>query len=224
MRKNQGRDLVFKMCVTAVFAALDYVVTAFVRIPIPVNEGAGYLNLSDVFVFVLAAFLDPWTGGIVGGLAGMASDFTAGFGYFALFTLLIKFIEGIAAGFLFRLFQGKKENTRGSLLWKSLVAFLLGGLLMGAMYMIPDYITYIYTGSVGAETSSLGLLPIYLDLGLNCLQGTVNAILASIVLTGLYGVRSLADRHSSSKEAYEEIRVEKKDAAAEAEKSNQEGK
>jgi uncharacterized membrane protein len=190
MRKNS--NLIFAMVLVAIFGALDYVVTAFLPIPIPATSGAGYINLSDMFVFVVASLINPWIGGIVGAIAGFLSDITAGYGYFAPFTLMIKFIEGVVSGFLFRFLTSFGKQTKRNLTWKALVAFIIGGLMMAALYMIPDYVTYVLTPNSAPDKSALF---IFIDLGFNSLQGITNAILGTLAYLGLYHINGLRERH-----------------------------
>jgi uncharacterized membrane protein len=222
MKKNQPhKDLVFYMVLTAIFAALDYVVTSFVAIPLPLASGTGYLNLSDLFVFVLAGLTDPWTAGLVGGIAGLAADFTAGYPFFAPFTLLIKLIEGLCSGYLFKLFRSKKDSISKKVLFAdALVAFIIGGLVMGALYMIPDYVTYTLSPS---SVPGGSYMFIFIDLLFNCIQGVVNAVLAAFTYLGLAQIKGLNQRHSLNKNAYQEIEVKGKTVPDQAEEDDKKG-
>ena len=182
------------MVITSIFAALSFVVTMYIAIPIPGTSGAGYLNLSDVFIFIIAALVNPLVGGLVGGISGMLSDvFAAGgtYVFFAPFTLMIKFIEGIVAGYLFRALTAKGKETKVNYFWKSLVSFVVGGLIMAALYMIPDYITYV---NILGEASGESYLFIFFDFGFNSIQGIFNAVLGSLVFIGLYNIPGLTSR------------------------------
>lgn len=190
-------DLVFKMVLTAIFAALCYVITWLVAIPIPGTSGAGYINLSDLFIFVIAGLVDPWTAGIVGGLAGMLADITSGYGFFAPFTLLIKFIEGVVSGFFFKAII-KGDDTRKKRYLKSLLAFIAGGLLMAALYMIPDYVTYT---SITVSSDPQSFYFIFFDFAFNIIQGIVNAVLGSFAYLGLFQVKGLTQRNFGVKQA-----------------------
>jgi len=196
MTYTRNSKLIFNMVLTAIFAALSYVVTVWLPIPLPGTSGAGYLNLSDVFVFILAALVNPWIGGLVGGISGMLADLTLGYGYFAPFTLMIKFIEGIVAGYLFKALTSVGDDSKKTYLWKSMVSFIAGGLIMAALYMIPDYITYIM---IPGQTPGDGYLFIFFDLGFNSIQGVADAIIASFIFVGLYNIPGLTNRHREVK-------------------------
>ena len=100
---NRRTTYIIKIAMVAVFAAMSFVCTAF--LPIPIAGGQGYLNFSDTFIFILASFISPLVGGLVGALSGSLSDIYAGYGSFAIWTAGIKFIEGIVAGYLFILLR-----------------------------------------------------------------------------------------------------------------------
>lgn len=189
---TKNSKLIFNMVLTGIFAALSFVVTVYIAIPIPGTSGAGYLNLSDVFIFVLAALVNPWIGGLVGGISGFLSDLFLGYSYFAPFTLMIKFIEGIVAGYLFRALTKSGKRTKVIYFWKSLVAFITGGIVMAILYMIPDYITYI---NIPGQAPGNSYTFIFFDLGFNSIQGIVDAVLGSLIFIGLFNIPNLTSRH-----------------------------
>jgi uncharacterized membrane protein len=218
MRSQKRSDVVFNMVLIAVFAALCYVVTWLVAIPLPASQGTGYINLSDLFIFALAALVNPWVGGIVGGISGMLADITLGGMFFAPFTLLIKFIEGVVSGFLFRKLTKHSADSKKSLMLKALVSFVCGGLLMAGLYMIPDYVNYLAAYSLPQGQSWYF---IFFDLGFNVLQGVVNAVLGTLCYLGLKNVKNLTERHFGAETAFKDNApsAEKDvDSASEAEK------
>lgn len=152
---------VIRLVLVAVFGALSFVCTAFC--PIPISGGQGYLNFSDLFIFITSALIGPAVGGLVGALSGAMSDLYAGFAQFALWTALIKLVEGVLAGYLFRaLYKTNASGVRKALAFTS---FYLGGLVMAGGYVVAEI--FLYTGSVAL-----------FDLPFNLLQGAVNATLA----------------------------------------------
>ena len=66
MKKNN----VMKTCITAVFIALTYIMTAFIQIPIPL----GYANLGDSMILLACFMFGPWVGCIAGGAGAYADD------------------------------------------------------------------------------------------------------------------------------------------------------
>lgn len=175
--RSKRKNIVFKITTTAVFAALSFVCTAF--LPIPIASGQGYINFSDAFIFLVASLISPIIGGCVGALSGSMSDLVAGYGSFAPYTAVIKFVEGIVAGYLFILLKKilKGEKTK----YISFVSFFIGGLIMAFLYMIPDFV--MYTKEVA-----------FIDLPFNILQGAINAIVAIICFVPLSRIPPLNEK------------------------------
>lgn len=161
---NRRTTYIIKIAMVAVFAAMSFVCTAF--LPIPIAGGQGYLNFSDTFIFILASFISPLVGGLVGALSGSLSDIYAGYVSFAIWTAGIKFIEGIVAGYLFILLR-KTLLNKGKARYLSLSSFYIGGLLMAFLYVIPDLVM---------ADASVAIF----DLPFNILQGVVNATIATV--------------------------------------------
>lgn len=172
----KNRKTIFNMSITAVFAAISIVVTAFGAIPI-VN-GQGYFNFGDLFTFVIAALVHPLIGGAVGGLSGLIADLMAGYGTYAPFTLVIKFIMGVASGYLFRLLVKFNKPTKLHLTWKSVVSFIIGGLIMAFLYMCADFIMFDQNTA-------------FVNVGFNVLQGTLNAIIGCVIFVALFAVKDV---------------------------------
>jgi len=194
------KNLVFQMCLVAIFAALDFVITYFIAIPITLGgAGSGYFNFSDVLIFALAAIASPLAGGIAGGISGLFSDISLGWGLFAPYTLVIKFIEGIVAGYFFRFLKKFGKDNKGNDIWKSLVSFIIGGLLMAVLYMVPDIVTYVTTPVVDGEANSY--LFVFIDLLFNSIQGLINAGIGCVVFMALYQVRGLFTKRLSLEKA-----------------------
>ncbi|MFA6947687.1 MAG: TIGR04002 family protein [Eubacteriales bacterium] len=78
------------MALAGVLAAMVFVFTAFVQIPIPAPGLAGYVHLGDAFVYLAACLLPmPWGIAAAAIGAGMA-DILTGYAVWAPGTLLIK--------------------------------------------------------------------------------------------------------------------------------------
>lgn len=173
MKKLSNRKLIYYICIIAVFAALEFVITSFVSLPI---GAGGYLNFSDLFVFLLACLVNPIVGGAVGGISGMFSDLYLGYASFAPFTLVIKFLEGLISGYMYVLIAKKQTNEILKIVL-TFVSFIVGGIIMAGLYMIPDFITYF-----NESDTSMTLNVVFLDFGFNLIQGSINACIASILI------------------------------------------
>lgn len=78
-----------RMVVTALFAALIFLVTAYV-LHIPTPATGGYIHLGDAFVYLAAAMLPPPYAVAAAGIGEGLADLLTGSAAFALPTLLIK--------------------------------------------------------------------------------------------------------------------------------------
>lgn len=195
---NKNSKLIYQMCLIAVFTALDFVITYFVAIPIKLSGvGSGYFNFSDAVIFVVAALIGPWAGGFVGGVSGCLSDLALGYGMFAPYTLVIKFIEGVVAGLIFKGLKKIGKDSKLQNTWKSVVAFIIGGLVMAILYMVPDYVTYVQTAI--ADPTGADYLPIFVDLAFNTIQGVSNAVIGCAVFASLYQVQFYLVRRMGNK-------------------------
>ncbi len=121
---NKNHRLLYKLSVTALFAALCYV-GVNIRVPLPV----GFVHLGNL-ICVIAALL---CGGVVGGLSG-----SIGMGLFDIFyyggftagvvrTILLKFALGFIAGMFFRFVLKRKWST---VVLNSIFLFLFLSLLI----------------------------------------------------------------------------------------------
>ena len=119
----------------ALSVALVGVATLALRVPMPATQG--YLNLGDSVIFAAALLFGPRTGGLAGGLGSALADLLGGYAHWAPFTLVIKGLEGVLVGLLFR---GSLLSQWG-LFWASLSA-LSGGLWMVAGYFLTE--TFLY--------------------------------------------------------------------------------
>lgn len=129
MGNNKTKQLVFLGLNTALVC-----VGTLISIP----SGLGYKNLGDVFVIFAALFFGPYAGAISGGIGAALSDAILGYYNYVPFTLVIKAIEGLVAGLLFRLLSRVKFNYYASVIVSSVPA----ACLMALGYFATNYILY----------------------------------------------------------------------------------
>ena len=159
-----------KLALTALMAALTAVLT-LASVPLP---GGGYYNFGDVAVFIAAAALGSVAGAFAGGLGGALGDLILGYTFYAPFTLVIKALEGLIAGLLFKAFKSAfiKEGGTVKKVVFSAVSNVVGGLIMAAGYFLAE-------GLLLAEGKWQGGL---VNLPWNILQGALSAVVAAVVL------------------------------------------
>ena len=101
------------------------VATMVIQIPVPMTEG--YVNLGDSIIFVTSIVFGPIPGMVAGGIGSALADILTGYSHWAIFTLIIKGLEGYIVGFIVR------KNTN---LLKNIIATLLGVIVMVCGYLI----------------------------------------------------------------------------------------
>jgi len=139
-----------KVIFSAVLAAVVFVITMFIRIPIP--RTGGYLNLGDVLVLFGGLYLGPRWGTIAGGVGSAIADLV-GFPVFAPYTLVVKALEGFLAGAL-----RKKAPWLGC---------LLGALIMVGGYFLTEAV--LLAGAIGLSAAVV-------ELPFNLFQGAVGVL------------------------------------------------
>lgn len=157
-----------KICISAIFVALCYVLTTFVSIPL---SSAGYINLSDFFVVFTTLSLDPVCGLIVSVIAPSLADLTLGYYLYIPFTILAKGLECILIYLIF-------YKVKGGLKYPLLI---IPAFVMAAVYFIPDIIV------LGSEN----YISCFINLGFNTLQGVVGLILGISVRLFLKKIKLL---------------------------------
>ncbi|OYT40176.1 MAG: hypothetical protein B6U89_02945 [Desulfurococcales archaeon ex4484_58] len=144
-----------------VFTVAVYVVTVAIQIYQPTT--GGYFNLGESVIYLAALLRGPWIAGFAGGVGAALADVSTGYGIFAPGTLIIKFIEGLVAGFLVEHFR----KTSGAIL----------SIVVGGVYtiLLLVFAMYYWVGEVffGPETylawnitETFGSTTIYLPLTL----------------------------------------------------------
>lgn len=88
------------VALTGVMIALTWVVTRAFIIPIPQTKG--FFNVGEAAVYTAAILFGPWVGAVAGGVGSALADVSLGYTNFALFTLIIKGVEGYVVGALSR--------------------------------------------------------------------------------------------------------------------------
>lgn len=137
--------------------AVVFVLTYFIAIPI---GSFGYVNLGDAGVMLFASILNPALGFVVGGVGSALADLFLGYSQYALFTLLIKGIEGCMIAFAFQHFKGKLV----------VLSYIVGFVWMVFGYYLTD--AFLSESFVAALTG----------VGFNFMQGLVSCVVASIAL------------------------------------------
>lgn len=157
---------VMKICVTGVFIALTYIMTAFIQIPIPL----GYANLGDSIILLACFMFGLQTACIAGGCGAALADILTGYPIWAIPTIIIKVTLAFIACAFFSLGKEKKLYSV-----QTFTGLVLSMLFMAIGYTIAGAILY---GSIGSGLASApGLL----------IEGVVNIIV-------FFGIATLLEK------------------------------
>jgi uncharacterized membrane protein len=133
----------------AVLTAGSAILTIYFMVPYSI----GYFNLGDVLVMSFGVLFSPSLA-LLAGIGPMIGDYALGFGVFAPFTLVIKGLEAVLVGLLYRAFPKKLK----------IMAFLAGGLFMALSYgfayafiygSFGSFFTYIVPDSIQGVVSGI---------------------------------------------------------------------
>lgn len=150
-----------KAVLAALFAALIFVATAFITVPLPL----GYVNLGDAFVLLGGWMLGPVYGALAGGIGAMLGDLMLGFAQYAPITLLIKAAMAlIAAGCGAWAAKCRKPAAFGL---RAVGGVLAESVMVGG-YLLFETVLYGFAGAV-------------VSVPFNALQGVVGLVLALLL-------------------------------------------
>lgn len=163
-KRISGREMTKKTVLIAVMTALTAAVTFLVRIPTVATEG--YVNPGDAVLLFAGVALGPEAGFFAGGLGSCLADIAAGYAHWAVPTLIIKGIEGMTAGFLFKLFYRIKVNR----FLAAVLSVAPSAIIMAAGYLFAS----------AAMKGSFAVAVV--DLPGNCLQGLFGVAVCLLIL------------------------------------------
>jgi uncharacterized membrane protein len=163
MKKN----LIY-IILTGLFAAMVTVGTMLIQVPTPTK---GYIHIGDTLVYLSGILLGPVYGFLAAAFGSFLADFFSGYLIYAVPTFMIKGLDALAVGLVYRALA-KDENTFG----KKALAFSLS-VALGTLVMVSGY--YIY------ESALYGFKGALIGIGPNIIQGIGGGILALPVLLAL---------------------------------------
>lgn len=88
-----------KITYSAIAAAVVFVVTWMIRVPVPATSG-GYVNVGDVVIFSVAYLLGGPIAAAAAAVGSALADLAAGAAVYAPATFVIKGLMGLVCGFL----------------------------------------------------------------------------------------------------------------------------
>ncbi len=151
---NQGKTN--RLVMTALFAALTFVATQSIRIPLP----GAFVHTGNVMVLLSVLLLGYKKGALAGGLGLAFFDLMNGFAMEAPYFLVESFIVGGAGWLMFHyVFKEKVKNP--SDLWKIVITAVVTGITKILMTQLKNTIILLYGGAnfEKAFNGALALLP-----------------------------------------------------------------
>lgn len=158
-RKKRNEHLRY-LVLTAIFSAMVYVLTAFVRIP----THQGYIHVGDGMIYVAAAILPTPYAMLTGAIGAGLSDYLAGYPLWVLPTIIIKAIMVLP-------FSRRKATliTKRNLIGLVPAALIcIGGYYLAAVLLYSSWITPLADIPTNAIQSAVGAaLFVFLGISLD---------------------------------------------------------
>ena len=119
-----------KMVIIGMMAAVIFVVTWTIKVPIPFSTFGGYVNLGDAAIYFSAVVLGPLGGFLAAAIGSALADVLGGAMIYAPATFVIKGIMGLVAGAI----TAKQKSFKAYA-----AACFIGGAIMLGGYFIYGY-------------------------------------------------------------------------------------
>lgn len=102
MSMEEQRNILRQVVLAGIFAALVFVITYFVKIPVPQVSRGAYINLGDTAIYIVASLINPVFAMFAAGFGSALADVAYGGGIYIPATLFIKGLMGFAAATIAR--------------------------------------------------------------------------------------------------------------------------
>ena len=173
---SMRRKSLYRLALSAIFAALSCVATAVIVIPVPAT--GGYINFGDCFVLLGGFCLGPYAGALAGGIGSALADLLLGYAQYVPATFVIKGLMALLAGWLSHLMRVHKRTA------------FIGGLIRAGIgsiaecVMIFGYFAYEAT-LLGYGIGALAAMP------QNIFQGICGLLLAALLMGLIQNIPSV---------------------------------
>jgi uncharacterized membrane protein len=169
MKKITVKELAF----ISILAALVYVTSAYLQIPIPTAIGSTRLHMGNVMCLLSGLLLGPLQGGLAAGIGSMFFDLTNPL-YIASapFTFAFKFIMAWLCGII-------AHKCGKEVLWKTVLGAVIGAVTYVILYLGKSFIEDHFVLGLPLEA-------VILTVAQKGLVSTVNGIIAAVVSVPLY--------------------------------------
>jgi uncharacterized membrane protein len=139
IRENILKKITLKdITITGICAAIIFVVTFLIKVPVPVTSTGAYINLGDTVIYVVAFLLNPILAMLAAGIGSFLADLAGGYGAYMFATLVIKAMMGLCCSLI-----AKKENFVSFV-----VACVIGGVIMVFGYGAFEWLVFGWTVAI----------------------------------------------------------------------------
>ena len=162
-----------RLALTAAFAALCFIGTVVIVIPMPF----GFFNLGDVFVLLSGWCLGPLYGGVAAAVGSSLADVVAGFPLYVPATFFIKGLDAVLGYFVWFALKTVIRGEKLDVLPRAISA------MVGETFMAFGYFSYecLLYGVGGAMAALWG----------NVMQGLFGMVLATALVVCLSSIKSI---------------------------------
>lgn len=150
-----------KIASSALLAALIFIATRFISIPLP---AVGYVNLGDGLVILAGWMLSPGYGFLAAGIGSAISDVLSPFVIYAPATFVVKGLMAVIVHFVFKVLKQKNKIVAG-----------IAGSLIAELVMVSGYLLF--------ESVMYGFKTAAVSVPFNCIQGIVGLIIGVIFVS-----------------------------------------
>ena len=178
---SEKNQMLRKLCMAALFAALCYIGFTYCKIDIPVGAEKTAFHLGNVFCVLAALFLGGFWGGMSGAIGMTIADLTTAYVTSAPKTFVLKLCIGLITGLLaHRIFHLGSETQRKVSLPVATVLSCAGGMAFNVVAdPVVGYFYKMYILGVPQQAAS-----IWAKMG--AVTTSVNAVVAVIAATVFY--------------------------------------
>lgn len=178
--KKTSDSRVLDIALTAVFAALTFVATYFIKVPIPATSG--YVHPGDAIVILCGIFLGKKKGFLATGIGSCLADLLGGYMIYVAPTFVIKAFVAFFAAMIFEYtVKLLKKSGKKSFVPAAILAGLADIILVPLGYFAFETVIY------GFAAAAAGMLP---NLGQAAFGLVVAALLYPLINRALAGLRN----------------------------------
>lgn len=138
----------YKIVISAMFAAIVTVSTIVIQIPSPMH---GYVNMGDLFVLLSAWMLGPVYGTAAAAIGSALADIITSYAYYAPGTFIIKGLMALAAYALLTVLISEKSTGIRRLLGYAVSAVAAEAIMVGGYFLYAS----LFLGRGLAAASSI---------------------------------------------------------------------